>query len=338
MQQINVNELKSHPRNNEFFDDMAGEKWNEFLASIKTRGVIEPIVITPDKIIVSGHQRVRACKELGINQVMCDVHTYNNEDEILQDLLETNIRQRGDVGGSAKKVGKRIKELERIYGIRNGNNQHSSLPNNSEPSQSDLAMRMGMSVDTLRNYKMLADMIPELSDLVDTGIVTKTTALAMMKELSPQEQLELIESLDTTKSITKREIQKYIDEINNLKNNPIIKKPDDYDEIKKDLQNYKKEYSNLENQFKNKVTELQNLRNQVENINKTGTIEEYNKKLKDSTIFFCSKIASFIEQVGGYVWLTDHLNELPEYERKSYVSAVKAVYAWAETLLNNINE
>lgn len=69
----------------------------------------------------------------------------------------------GDVGGSAKKVGKRIKKLERIYGIKNGNNQHSSLPNNSEPSQSDLAMRMGMSVDTLRNYKMLADMIPELS-------------------------------------------------------------------------------------------------------------------------------------------------------------------------------
>lgn len=26
---------------------------------------------------------------------MCDVHTYNNDDEILQDLLETNIRQRG---------------------------------------------------------------------------------------------------------------------------------------------------------------------------------------------------------------------------------------------------
>ena len=31
-----------------------------------------------------------------------------------------NIRQRGDVGGSSKKVEKRIKELERIYGIRHG--------------------------------------------------------------------------------------------------------------------------------------------------------------------------------------------------------------------------
>lgn len=168
---------------------MTGEKWNEFLESVKSRGVIEPIVITPNKVIVSGHQRVRACKELGIEEAICNVRIYNNDDEVLQDLLETNIRQRGEIGGSAYKVGKVIKELERIYGIKNGNNQHSSLPNNSEPSQSDLAMRMGMSVDTLRNYKMLADMIPELDNLVDTGIVTKTTALAIMKELSEEEQL-----------------------------------------------------------------------------------------------------------------------------------------------------
>lgn len=197
---------------------MTGEKWNEFLESVKSRGVIEPIVITPDKVIVSGHQRVRACKELGIDEITCDVHLYNNEDEILQDLLETNIRQRGDVGGSAKKVGLRIKELERIYGIRNGSssfqgNQHEVVTNNSEApkhTQEQLATQMGISVDTLQNYKQLAEMIPELSDLVDTGIVTKTTALAIMKELSEEEQLELIDSLDTTKKITGRQIQEYI--------------------------------------------------------------------------------------------------------------------------------
>ena len=71
MQQININELKPHPRNNEFFDDLTGEKWNEFLESIKSRGVIEPIVTTQDNVIVSGHQRVRACKELGISQIRC---------------------------------------------------------------------------------------------------------------------------------------------------------------------------------------------------------------------------------------------------------------------------
>ena len=98
---------------------------------------------------------------------------------------ETNIRQRGDVGGSAKKVGKRIKELERIYGIKNGGsgyygNQHEELRNNfAAPNitQEQLAAQMGISVDTLQNYKMMAEMIPELEDLMDTGIVTKCSLL-----------------------------------------------------------------------------------------------------------------------------------------------------------------
>ena len=108
----------------------------------------------------------------------------NSDDEVLADLIETNIRRRGEIGGSAKKVGLRIKELERLYDIHqgNGSNQYEQKPNNSviAKTQEYLALQMGMSVDTLQNYKMLADMIPELEELLDTGIVTKTTALAMM--------------------------------------------------------------------------------------------------------------------------------------------------------------
>lgn len=342
MQQINVNELKPHPRNNEFFDDMTGEKWNEFIESVKSRGVIEPIVITPNKTIVSGHQRVRACKELGISTVMCDVHTYDNEDQIIQDLIETNVKQRGEVGGSAKKIGKRIKELERIYGISHGGNHGNQYqvakPNNSDlaKSQEQLAKDLGISVDTLSNYKLLAEMIPELEDLLDTGIVTKTTALAMMKNLSDQEQLELISSLDTTKKITQRQVEKYLDEIRELKNNP--PKPADYDFTKTQLQGYKTDYQNLQKQFNSKVTELQELRSQIEKMQETTPTEQYNKKLKDSTIFFCAKVADFLEKAGGYIWLTNHLNELPDYEKKSYISAVNAVYEWSNTLLNNIFE
>ena len=71
-----------------------------------------------------------------------------------------------DIGGSAKKVGRRIKELERLYGIEHGGDRKSK-PNNSvlNNSQSDLASQLGISVDTLQNYKMLSDMIPELEEL-----------------------------------------------------------------------------------------------------------------------------------------------------------------------------
>ncbi|MDO5411371.1 MAG: hypothetical protein Q4F21_13150 [Lachnospiraceae bacterium] len=113
------------------------------------------------------------------------------------------IRQRGDVGGSAKKVGKRIKELERLYGIREG--RPEKLPNSSVVTQEDLAAQFGISVDTLQNYKMLSEMIPELDELVETGIVTKTTALAVMKNLPPDEQKDFIDSLSTDKKFTQRQ-------------------------------------------------------------------------------------------------------------------------------------
>ena len=40
-------------------------------------------------------------------------------------------------------------------------------------TQEQLAADMNMDVRTLQNYKMMAEMIPELEDLMDTGIVTK---------------------------------------------------------------------------------------------------------------------------------------------------------------------
>lgn len=118
-------------------------------------------------------------------------------------------------------------ELERLYGIKNGGsgfygNRHTEnidLTINSEAlkTQEQLAQELGMSVDTLQNYKMLTDMIPELEELMDTGIVSKTTALSMIKNLSEEEQESLISSLETTKKITQREVQKYVDEIKRLK-------------------------------------------------------------------------------------------------------------------------
>ena len=276
MQFINVNDLKPHPRNTEFFDDMAGEKWEEFLESVRTSGIIEPVVITQDSVIVSGHQRVRACKELGIKQVVCDMKKYESEDKILKDLIETNVRQRGSVGGSAKKIGLRIKELERLYGVTYGGDRKSeskSKPNNSDLiTQADIATKLGISVDTLQNYKMLADMIPELEDLLDTGIVTKTTALAMMKELSPEEQEELISSLDATKKVTKVQMQKYIDEIKRLKENPVM--PADYESTKTALEDYK----GKANKYKEEVTELKDKLEIAENYK--ADEEEKLKKLE----------------------------------------------------------
>lgn len=76
-------------------------------------------------------------------------------------------------------LGRCIKELECLYGIKYGNNQHNRTTNNfnSSKTQEQLAKDMGMTVQNLQNYKMLADMIPELDDLVQTGILAPTTSI-----------------------------------------------------------------------------------------------------------------------------------------------------------------
>ena len=132
MQQIKINELKPHPRNNEFFDDMTGDTWNAFKESISTSGIVEPIVVTQDMVIVSGHQRVRAAKELNMHTIMVDIRKYENDDKVLKDLNETNIRQRGIGNPNPVKLGRCIIELERIYGIQHGNNQFDRTPKVSE--------------------------------------------------------------------------------------------------------------------------------------------------------------------------------------------------------------
>lgn len=195
--------------------------------------------------------------------------------------------------------------------------------------------KLELSNQNMQNYKKLTKMIPELEELVDTGVVTSSTALAIMKNLSEEKQEKLISSLDTTKKITRNQMQKYIDEIKELKSNP--PKPEDYDATKKELQDYKFDYKQLKVQFDEKVKELQDLRKQIEIMNNNSPVTQYEKKLKDSTLLFCSKIATFIEQVGGYIWLADKINEIPELEREGYIRSVHVIKSWADTMEYNIN-
>ena len=227
MQQININELKPHPRNNEFFDDITGSNWEQFIDSMRERikkgkaGNVEPIVITQDKVIVSGHQRVRGLQKLGIQQVNAEIKIYESEDEILADLIETNIRQRGIGNPNPMKLGRCIKELERIYGVRDGSAGQSEpkLSGGDVLYQSDIAEMIGISVDTLQNYKKLTELVPELQDWVETGILAPTTAIALIKYMSPSEQEDFVKSMDITQKITKREVQQYIDKIKLLELN-----------------------------------------------------------------------------------------------------------------------
>ncbi len=215
MQRFKVDELIPHPKNDFFFDDMEGQKWQEFLESVRTSGVIEPPVVTDKRVIVSGHQRIRACKELDIETINCEVRIYENEDKVLKDLIETNIRQRGTIAGSELKMGRIIKELERIYGIKKG--RPEKIPQLAAfKSQEELAQDLGMSLDKLQRIKKLADLPDEYQEMLESGRISANTAASLISKLTDEEQQELLRALPATEKITQAVAQQYIAQIKGL--------------------------------------------------------------------------------------------------------------------------
>jgi hypothetical protein len=68
------------------------------------------------------------------------------------------------------KMARCIVELERIYGIKHGNNQQEDRTSNnfkSSITQESLAEQIGVTVQQLHNYKQLLNLVPEIQDLVE---------------------------------------------------------------------------------------------------------------------------------------------------------------------------
>ena len=87
-------------------------------------------------------------------------------------------------------MGRIICELERIYGIKQGNNQHSS--NSTNLTQEELAQKIGIDLTTYKRDKKILELIPELQEMVDTGSITTSVASRILARLSPADQKNLI--------------------------------------------------------------------------------------------------------------------------------------------------
>lgn len=358
MQMINVDELKPHSKNDYFFDDIQGDNWEEFKKSVKTSGVIEPIVITQEKIIVSGHQRTRACKELGIKEIPCRVHIYEDEDKVLKDLIETNIRQRGMGNPNPIKFGRCIAELEKLYGIRQGSAGKRSLDlTMSNPkTQKELSEDLGVDQTQLIRYKNLLNLIPELQELVQTGKISSSAGSRIWAKMPPEEQEKFFNDIgkDKISEMTQKQTQQYIEEKRQLeeenqqlkelyykeKNNVKEKIIDntDYDlvdRLQNNAQLQKQNYNQLHNDYKKKISELNQLQQQIKTLTESKEESQYVDELEKNVLLFCAKSEKFIKEVGGLAYLSNHLKELSPDSKKAYLKCVELVNAWAVNVMKN---
>lgn len=221
VQNIAVDVLKVHPRNQEFFDDISGQDYENFKKSIHEEGIISEIIVAPDMTIISGHQRYKAAKDLGMKMIPIRIREdLIDEDKKLKVLLAANFGRTKNDEAKQRKV---AVEYVRLCGYENGEmgngrkkEAHNGLP--TKLTLDEIAHQLGTSKTNLkRALSIERNLTDSMKELLDTGIISKTLAADTIASLSPQEQEELISSLDTTKRITQKEMQKYINEVKESK-------------------------------------------------------------------------------------------------------------------------
>lgn len=365
--QVSTDVLKIHPRNAEFFDDIQGKEYEQFKQSISQDGILSPILVSPDMTVISGHQRLKACKELGINLVPIMIRDdLTDENEKLKLLLAANFGRTKNDDAKQRKI---AAEYVALCGNGHGGDRKSSGDNRQLISQTEIAEQLGISERTLR--EMLAierKLTPEIKELLDTGVFTKTTASKILTKLTPDEQKELAKTLPTDASLTQDQINTYVEKIKSqenqiagyeaklkrtdelkariqtleteLTNRPtetIEVKPADYDRLVESNSEILKDNTRLTKQYGEKCAELVELKEQLKTIIEAQAQNQHKTKVIDDSIFFCERIDRFIKEVGGYAYLCDYINDLPAKEKTNYIKAAELVKAWAENILLSIN-
>ena len=302
-----ISELVPHPKNEYYFDDITNEKWYDLLESIRLNGIYTPVVIASPieknsdnkMIIVSGHQRVRACKELGIEKIQCVIENFKSEDAMLLALIETNLFQRGSGNTNPIKLGRCLNELDRIYGVKRGNNQHRN-PNNLDSmverkSKKEIAGRLGLSQETLTNYQKLTTLDEELQQMVLDGGISVTNAVKVAKKIPKEKQKDIVEHIRKYGKISSKETDELIKRL----------KEGDKNTSAQEL----KTATFVDKEIKIEHSAITKIMTDIENLKDDNSNNSYDSALK--------ALKSIEKRMGEFVKISDKLHDIAEHIYKS---------------------
>lgn len=91
---VRISKLQTHPLQQPTYGDLPSHEFAALKADIARRGVRSPIHITRSGIIIDGHQRVRACGELGIEEISAIICEEEGQLEIDESFVLANLARR----------------------------------------------------------------------------------------------------------------------------------------------------------------------------------------------------------------------------------------------------
>lgn len=353
-QQININVLKPHPKNNEFFDDLNGEEFERLKNSIKDEKIYTDILVSPDMTIISGHQRVRAAKELGMTLVPIKIDDdLQDENSKLRALISNNFGRRKNDPAKDRKALETYVSLRGYKQGGNGSNQYKQKDHNglfAKATLDEIAKELNMSTTNLkRALRIERNLTDSMKELLDTGEITKTFASDTIASLTEEEQEELISKLDVTKKYTQKQIEKYIAEMKSpdLDNQELLEQynvlkteKENLESLNESLEEAKKLSDDIANKYKKNSDEYDRLKNDITDmgLNPNGeyniylAIKEISKLNKEIQKFLLNKLAPTKYQ--DYIFVVQENERIKE----NFLNTLNLVKEWYCSMLSYIGE
>jgi len=106
--------LTPHTLNAELFSDLTTDDYNNLKADIAARGIQDPLHITTDNVIISGHQRQKVALDLDI-PVPCIIREDLTEDwQVEEQLIADNLLRRHLTDFQKMECGERLRHIESV--------------------------------------------------------------------------------------------------------------------------------------------------------------------------------------------------------------------------------
>lgn len=194
---IPISQIKDFP--NHPYKVKDDENMTELVESVKTRGLIQPVLVRPIEDgmyeMVSGHRRKRAFEIAGIEKIPARVQNLTRDEAILS-MVDSNL-QRDEILPSEKAFAfkMRLEAMKRQAGRPSKNSVPLAQNFEGKKSREILGEQVGESQDQNRRYVRLTNLVPEMLNFVDEKKIAMRPAVEI-SYLTPEEQLNLADAID----------------------------------------------------------------------------------------------------------------------------------------------
>ena len=201
-QEISVESLV--PFANHPFTLYEGQRFSDMVESVRVNEILVPIIVRLHPAedgkyeILSGHNRIAAAREVGLETVPAVVHEKMTDDEAMFIVTETNLIQRSfaDMKHSERAVVIAVHyEAMKRQGYRTdlleGLDDETYSPVANKSSMGKLGVQYGLSKDTIARYLRVNKLITPLKERLDNNEIAVRVAVTL-SYLRESEQ-ELVE-------------------------------------------------------------------------------------------------------------------------------------------------